>query len=271
MAQDRFGLSQRRACRITGQPRSTQRRPAPTPGEEPLRARLHEIAKDHQRYGYRRAHALLCRGGWVLNRKKVLRIWREEGLKVQPRHRKRRRPAPGEQVRRAERPNHVWAVDFQFDATADGRMLKITNLVDEFTREALAGRVGRSCTADDLVGILEGLTASRGAPEHLRCDNGPELIAWTLRDWCRAGGTTTSYIEPGSPWENPFVESYNARMRDELLALTEFYNLPEAQVLIEDWRIGYNIERPHSSLGYLTPLEFHRAWTEQHQPEPALS
>lgn len=150
-------------------------------------------------------------------------------------------------------------------------MIKIANVVDEFTREALAGRVGRSCTADDLVQVLERLSAHRGAPEHLRCDNGPEMIAWALRDWCRGSGATRSYIEPGSPWENPFVESYDARMRDELLALTEFTTLTEAAVLIEDWRIGYNTERPHSSLDYLTPLEFHRAWTEQHRPEPALS
>jgi transposase InsO family protein len=180
-----------------------------------LRGRLHEIARAHPRYGYRRAHALLVREGWELNRKKVLRVWREEGLKVQPRHHKRRRPVHGEQVRRAERPNQVWAIDFQFDATRDGRMVNLANLVDEFTREALAGRVARSCTASDLIAVLDDLVATRGAPDHLRCDNRPELIAWALRDWCRTSGTTTSYIEPGSPWENPFVESYNARMRDE--------------------------------------------------------
>jgi putative transposase len=125
---------------------------------------LHEIARAHQRFGYRRAHALLVREGWVLNREKVLRVWREEGLKVEPRHRKRRRPVNGEQVRRACRPNHVWAIDFQFDATSDGRMVKIANLVDEFTREALAGRVGRSCRASDLVEMLAGLVQDRGAP-----------------------------------------------------------------------------------------------------------
>lgn len=271
MAQERFGLTERRACRVVGQPRSTQRRPAPVLGDRPLRARLHEIARARPRAGYRTAHALLVREGWYVNRKKVLRLWREEGLKVQPRHRKRRRPPVGEQVMRATRPDHVWAIDFQFDATSDGRMVKIANVVDEFTREALAGRVGRTCTATDLVQVLDGLAAERGAPGHIRCDNGPEMIAWTLRDWCSGSGTNTSYIEPGSPWENPFVESYNARMRDELLALTEFATLTEASVLIEDWRNGYNTERPHSSLGYLTPLEFHRAWLQQHRPEMALS
>ncbi len=150
-------------------------------------------------------------------------------------------------------------------------MLKIANIVDEFTREALSTRTARSCTAEDLVRVLERLVAERGAPEHLRCDNGPELIAFTLRDWCRGSGSATKYIEPGSPWENPYVESFNARIRDELLANTEFCNLTEAHVLIEGWRIEYNTERPHSSLGYLTPVEFHRAWTGQLQSEPALS
>jgi transposase InsO family protein len=164
MAQHRFGLSERRACSIVGQPRSTQRRPSPPDRDEWLRGRLQEIARAHPRFGYRRAHAVLRREGWVLNRKKVLRIWREEALKVKPRHHKRRRPVNGEQVRRAERPNHVWAIDFQSDATSDGRMVKIANLVDEFTREALAGRVGRSCTAEDLVGVLQDLVADRGAP-----------------------------------------------------------------------------------------------------------
>jgi putative transposase len=201
----------------------------------------------------------------------VLRLWREEGLKVHPRHHKRRRPAGGEQARRACRPNQVWAIDFQFDATSDGRMLKLANIVDEFTREAISTRTNRTCTAEELVQILEGLVARRGAPEYLRCDNGPELIASALRGWCQAAGSATSYIEPGSPWENPYVESFNARIRDELLAGTEFCNLIEAQVLIEDWRIAYNTERPHSSLGYLTPVEFHRAWTERLEPEPALS
>ncbi len=271
MAQVRFGLSERRACRIVGQPRSTQRRPAPAPGDERLRARLHQIAQRHQRFGYRRAHVMLVREGWVINRKKVLRIWREEGLKVTPRHHKRRRAAPGEQISRAEHPNHVWAIDFQFDATSDGRQIKLAGVVDEFTRESLAIRTSRTCTAEQLVEVLQGLVGERGAPRHLRCDNGPEMIAFTLRDWCHMSGTATSYIEPGSPWENPFIESFNGRVRDELLAITEFCTLAEAKVVIEDWRIEYNNERPHSSLGYLRPVQFHRAWTEQHQPEMALS
>lgn len=150
----------------------------------------------------------------------------------------------------------MWAIDFQFDETSDCRRLKLCNIVDEFTREALAMRVGRTCTADDVVAIIEGLVAERGTPTQLRMDNGPELIAWALRDWCRLHGTNTSYIEPGSPWENPFVESFNGRARDELLNVEDFATLLEAQVVIEAWRIEYNTYRPHSSLGGLTPAEF---------------
>ena len=161
----------------------------------------------------------------------------------------------------------MWAIDFQFDETADRRRLKLCNIVDEFTREALAMDVGRSCTADDVVAIIERLVAERGAPGHLRMDNGPELIAWALRDWCRLHRTTTSYIEPGSPWENPFVESFNGRTRDELLNIEEFGSLLEAQVVIEAWRVEYNTYRPHSSLGGLTPAEYAEQWTIN---QPAL-
>lgn len=159
------------------------------------------------------------------------------------------------------------AIDFQFDETADRRRLKLCNIVDEHTREALAMRVGRSCTADDVIEVLDRLVAHRGAPAFIRMDNGPELIAKDLRDWCRLHGMTTSYIEPGSPWENPFVESFNGRARDELLNIEEFGSLTEAQVVIEAWRIKYNTYRPHSSLGGLTPTEYAERWTIN---QPAL-
>ena len=163
-------------------------------------------------------------------------------------------------------PNDVWAIDFQFDETADYRRLKLANIVDEFTRESLAMEVDRSITADHLVNVLERLVAVHGAPTHLRMDNGPELIVWALRDWCRFTSTQTVYIEPGSPWENPFVESFNSRSRDELLNVEEFATLREARVVVEAWRIQYNTYRPHSSLGGLTPVEFKRQWLNQHQP-----
>ena len=152
---------------------------------------------------------------------------------------------------RADRPNHVWALDFQFDQTADGRVLKLLNIVDEHTREALAIVAARSITT---AATLDRIVAVRGtAPGYIRCDNGPELTANALRDWCRFSGTGGSDIEPGAPWENPFVESFNGRLRDEFLAVEQFDSLLEAQVLIEDWRIEYNTTRPHSSLGWLSP------------------
>lgn len=180
---------------------------------------------------------------------------------------KRRRLYPGSaERRRATRPNEVWAIDFQFDETSDYRRLKLTNIVDEFTREALAMEVNRSSGADDLVTVIERLIAERGAPEFLRMDNGPELVAWAVRDWCRLSGTRTLYIEPGSPWQNAYVESFNGRVHDELLNIEEFGSLIEARVLVESWRMEYNTYRPHSSLGGLTPAEFTRRWAEQHQP-----
>ncbi len=266
---ERFGVSERRACRVTGQYRSTQRRPRrPRPAEEDkLRRRLRAIARRHPRWGWKMAHRLLRREGWVINRKRIRRLWREEGLRRPPQCRKRRRVRPDSSERlQATRPNHVWALDFQFDETANQRRLKLLNIVDEFTREALAMRVDRTCTADDVVATIEALVAERGAPGHLRMDNGPELVAWALRDWCRLAGTGTIYIEPGSPWETPFVESFNGRARDELLNVEEFGTVVEAQVVIEGWRMEYNTYRPHSALGGLTPSEFASKWTNQHQP-----
>jgi len=160
----------------------------------------------------------------------------------------------------------VWALDFEFDETADLRRLKLLNIVDEHTREALAMDVDRSITGDDVVTVLEHLVTERGAPLFLRMDNGPELIAWILRDWCRLRGLGTIYIEPGSPWENPWVESFNGRVRDELLNITEFGSLIEARILIEDWRNEYNTWRPHSSLGGLTPAEYAEKCEHEHQP-----
>ncbi len=264
---ERFGVSERRACRLVGQHRSTQRKPCrPRPAEEDtLRRRLRAIAGAHPRWGWKMAHRLLLREGFKLNHKRTRRLWREEGLRRPPQCRKRRR-GPGGEIARASRPNDVWAADFQFDETADGRRLKLLNIVDEFTREALAMRVGRTCDADDVVATIEALVAQRGAPGHLRMDNGPELVAWSLRDWCRLVGTETVYIEPGSPWETPFVESFNGRARDELLNVEEFGSLAEAQVLVEAWRIEYNTYRPHSALGGLSPAEYAGQWTTQHQP-----
>ena len=217
--------------------------------------------------GYRRAHADLLGEGWQINRKRVQRIWREEGLRVPQRRRKRQRlgasTVPASRLR-AERPDHVWAFDFQFDQTADGHILKLLHVVDEFTREALAIRCERRIDSDATVAVLERLTASRGrAPEFIRCDNGPEMTANALKDWCHFAGTGSSYIDPGSPWQNPYVESFGSRVRDELLAVEQFSCLAEAKVLIEDWREDYNEHRPHSALGMKSPAQFARAYRAQ--------
>lgn len=265
----RFGVSERRACLVVGQHRSTQRLKPRPPAEDDakLRRRLRAIAKKHPRYGWKMAYRLLRREGWLINKKRVQRVWREEGLRRPANTRKRRRQDPDSAERlAATKPNEAWALDFQFDETSDCKRLKLLNVVDEYSREALAMRVGRRCSADEVVTEIERLVAERGAPKYLRMDNGPELVAWALRDWCRLSGTGTCYIDPGSPWQNAYVESFNGRCRDELLNTEEFGSLLEAQVLVEAWRVEYNTYRPHGSLDGLTPSECFARWTSQHQP-----
>jgi putative transposase len=266
MLQERLSVSERRACRIAGQHRSTQRHQSARrrDRDDVLRVRLRELSRAHPRWGYRRAWALLRGEGFEVNRKKIQRLWREEGLRVPQKRRKRQRlgssTTPAARLR-AERPNHVWALDFQFDVTEDGRILKLLHLVDEHTREALAIEVERRIDADRTVSVLEQVAARRGrSPEFVRMDNGPELTANALRDWCRFGGTGTAYIEPGSPWENPFVESFASSARDEVLAVEAFGSLREAKTVIEDWRNTYNQLRPHSSLGWKTPAAYAADW-----------
>jgi putative transposase len=268
-----LGVSQRWACQLVGQHRSTQRhQPMEPDRNRALREQLRQFSRAHPRWGYRRAHAQLCRQGWSVNRKAVQRRWREEGLRVPARRRNRQRlgvaTTPADRLA-AEHPGHVWALDYQFDQTTDGRMLKLLNVVDEHTREALTITVDRRIDADATVAVLDRLVVERGsAPRCIRCDNGPELTANTLRDWCRFNQAGTSYIEPGSPWQNPYVERFGSRLRDELLAVEAFSSLLEARVLVEDWRIEYNTVRPHSALGYRTPTQYARAWTIN---QPALS
>lgn len=268
---DRFDISQRRACQIVGQHRSTQRHsPAKPDPDRDLRAELRVFARAHPRWGYRRAHAVLVREGHVCNRKKIQRLWREEGLRVPVKGHKRQRlgisSTPADRLQ-AERPDHVWALDYQFDVTSTGRTIKILHVVDEHTRESLADVVAFSIDADATVAALDQIVATRGTtPAFVRMDNGPELTAHALRDWCRFSRTGASYIEPGSPWQNPWVESYGSRMRDELLTIEQFDSLLEAQVLVADWRDEYNTYRPHSALGMLTPAAFADQWRTEHQP-----
>jgi putative transposase len=207
-----------------------------------------------------------------VNNKRIRRLWREEGLRVP--YRKRKKPLRGNGHVGAFcpiRPNVLWAMDFQFDQTTDARMLKLFNIIDEYTRECPAIVVERSINADMVVATLDRLAAVRGAPMFVRFDNGPEFIAHAVADWCRFNDTGTVFIDPGCPWQNAWIESFNGRLRDELLNGELFENLLEAKVIIEDWRIDYNINRPHSAHGYLTPTAYANRWHQRQQPQPQLS
>ena len=252
-----LGISERRACRTLGQHRSTQRKvPCGAPDEERLTEDIIELTRAHGRYGYRMITGLLNNAGWHVNHKRVERIWRSKGLKVPQKQAKKGRLwlGDGSCVRlRPERPNHVWSYDFVQDRTHDGRIFRTLNIIDEFTKEALVIRVDRKLNSTDLVDALKDLFILRGAPEFIRSDNGAEFIAKKVRAWIGAVGAKTAFIEPGSPWENGYCESFNARFRDELLNAEVFYSLREAQILIERWRRHYNTVRPHSSLRYRPP------------------
>jgi len=259
-AQTTLEVSERRACQVIGQPRSTQRYAAKErDGERPLVSSMLDLVRRHPRYGYRRVWALLRSEGFRVNVKRIYRLWRKEGLKVPQKQRKKRRlgcSANGCVRHRAEHIDHVWCYDFVSDQTVDGRTLKLLTLEDEYTREALAIEVERSITSTDLIETLRYLFEVRGAPQHIRSDNGPEFIAQALRRWLAESGVGTLYIAPGAPWENGFNESFNSRLRDELLNAELFTSLQEAKVVTEDYRLEYNHRRPHSSLGYQTPAEF---------------
>lgn len=258
--QDQFATSERRACRVLSQPRSSQRRRLqPRADEARLVKRILELVRRHPRYGYRFITAKLRQEGWCVNAKRVYRLWRREGLRVPKKQRKRRRLGTSENAcdrRRARHINDVWCWDFVFDRTTSGSQLKWLAIEDEFTRESLALKVDRSITSEDVIDTLAELFAMRGVPNHIRSDNGPEFIANAVRRWLQRVGVDTLYIEAGAPWENGYAESFNSRLRDELLATEEFENIAAARQLGAAWRHEYNQYRPHSSLGYLTPAEF---------------
>jgi transposase InsO family protein len=261
--QCRHKVSERRACRVVGQHRSTQRYERLAPEYElKLVARMNELAAVHPRYGYRRIWALLRSEGWSVNRKRIERLWRLEGHRVPP----RRSQASGKKAqgtadnavwnRPAAGQNQVWSYDFMSGRTRDGAALRILNVVDEYTRVALGCRVDRSIGASDVVAELERLFAKHGRPQVLRSDNGREFIAASLLDWLGERGVQTAFIEKGSPQQNPFVERFNGTMRDELLNGEEFDSLLEARVLINNWIDEYNTLRPHRGLGMMTPAAF---------------
>jgi len=254
---DKLGVSERRACQVLNQARTTQRRQlSPPSDEERLTGEIIALASRYGRYGYRRITAMLQNSGWKVNHKRVERIWRKEGLKVPKKQPKRGRLwlNDGSCVRlRPEHENHVWSYDFVIERTANGRAFKILNIIDEFTRVNLSSKVNRRIRSQDVIDELFELFILRGIPEHIRSDNGPEFTARAVRKWLERLGVKTLFIEPGSPWENGYIESFNGKMRDELLDREIFTNLQEARVLIEQWRQEYNQVRPHSSLGYRPP------------------
>lgn len=250
-------MSQRRACRAAGQVRSTQwRRPQRRDDEDALTTAIVDLASRYGRYGYRRVTALLRSEGWQANHKRVERIWRREGLKVPSRQPRRGRLwlNDGSCVRlRPQYRHHVWAYDFVQDRTHDGRKLRLLTVIDEYSRECLAIRAARRFHAQDVLEAMADLFEQHGPPAHIRSDNGPEFVATALREWLARLRVRTLFIEPGSPWENGYNESFNGKLRDELLNGEIFYSLGEAQIVIEQWRRHYNTIRPHSALGYRPP------------------
>lgn len=257
---DRLEASERRACRTLGQARSSQRyRPKPREEDARLTAAIRRIAVREPRAGYRGVRRHLAREGWLVNLKRVHRIWKKEGLKITTKARKKRRTgdaANGAQRFKAERINHVWSYDFVFDQTECGGRLKWLPVLDEFTRECLSLEVARSMTAADVIATLDKLVAQRGAPGFIRSDNGPEFVANAVRGWIADKGFKTLFIEPGAPWQNPYSESFNSRFRDEFLNVESFSSLLEARVLGNEHRDKYNHRRGHSSLDDLAPGEF---------------
>jgi putative transposase len=252
-----LGVSERRACRTLGQPRSTQRKARSVRDDEAaLTEAVVSLAAEYGRYGYRRITAMLRASGWRVNAKRVQRIWRREGLKVPGRQPKRGRLwlNDGSCIRlRPCWPGHVWAYDFVQDRTRDGRPFRMLTVIDEYTRECLAIVVARNLASDDVLRVLTELFAERGPPDHIRSDNGPEFTARVVRAWLGRIGVKTLFIERGSPWENGYNESFNSKLRDELLDREVFHSVKEAEVLIERWRRHYNTARPHSGLGYRPP------------------
>ena len=255
-----MAVSQRRACRVVSQPRTTQRyRPRVRVDEPAIVKRMHEQVRQHPRFGYRRIWALLRADGFRVNRKRIWRLWKKEGFKVpRKQHKKRRLGCSANSIvrRRAEQRNDVWTWDFIHDRDMAGRPLKWLSLVDEHTRECVALEVERSLTATEVIEVLSAAVLRRGAPRHIRSDNGPEFIAAAIRRYLELTQVQTLYVEPGAPWENGFVESFHGRLRDELLNAELFANLREAKFLAARWRDEYNQRRPHSALGYQTPAAF---------------
>jgi putative transposase len=249
-------VSERRACRVLGFWRGTMRYKTRRYIDPQLMTDLRQVAAERPRFGHRRLHVMLRRKGWMVNRKLVLRLVRENGLQVRRRQRKKLAAVPRIPMPQPTRPNEAWAMDFVFDGTAAGRTFRTLNVVDRFTRECLAIEVDTSIAGHRVVAVLALLVAMRGKPASIRVDNGPEFISRALDAWAFAQGVSLVFIRPGKPVENSHIESFNGRLRDECLNQSWFTDLADAKEKIELWRKDYNVFRPHSSLGYLTPMEY---------------
>jgi putative transposase len=265
------GQSQRRACELVGIGRSSCRyTPKLREGELALRKRIRELASAHREYGFGQIFQVLDREGCKANHKRLYRLWKSEKLQLPRRSVKKRGPGPkGEVLQKAEHINHVWSYDFMEDRTANSRRLRILNVMDEYTTESLAIRIGPSMSSARVISVLEWLVATRGAPEYMRSDNGPEFIAKSVRSWLDRHGCKTIFIKPGSPWENPYIESFNGKLRTECLNRHVFMNGKEAQEIVEKWRQEYNAFRPKKRFGGLSPAMF--AATAANSPRPSAS
>jgi putative transposase len=261
------GSSQRRACVVVGLSRSMVRYIARRSKDEAMLIKeIHRLATRHSRYGYCRITVLLRREGWKINKKRVHRIWRAGGLSLPLKRPRRRRVDPvGEMVNKAEYPNHVWSYDFVEDRTERGGKLRVLAITEEYTRECLAIRVVTSIPALAVVEVLEWLLLTRGVPKFIRSDNGPELISRAVCQWLKEKSCQSIFITPCSPWENGYIESFFEKLRDECLNREILWNGKEAQTIVESWRLEYNNYCPHSSLDYLTPVEFARRYYEKNQ------
>lgn len=255
-----FKTSERRACKVMNQPRSTQRfKGTKLTSDGPLIKAMREVAIRLPRAGYRTVTKHLRRDGWEVNRKRVHRLWKQEGLRVPAkaaRKKARGSSAGSTQLSEAQAVDHVWSYDFIFDQTDDGGRLKWLPILDEYSRDLMSLNVARSMTAQDVIAQLDKLVGQRGAPQFIRSDNGPEFVATAVQKWIKERGFETLFIKPGSPWQNAYSESFNSRFRDEFLNVELFTSLLEAKVLGEEHRYKYNHQRPHSSLGDMTPAEF---------------
>jgi transposase InsO family protein len=261
------GYAKRRACRLAGISRTAATyEPKRVDEDKKLIARIKELAYRHRRYGYRRLSYLLEQEGSQVNHKRVYRLWKMEGLSLKKRPRRKKVMQPKSEMKRAEYPNQVWTYDFMDDMTEKGHQVRILNVVDEYSRECLSIKAGRSITSDDVIEVLDYLSLTRGMAEYLRSDNGPEFIAKAVKEWLQRRGAENIFINPGSPWENSYIESFNGKLRDECLNQEVFGNIEQAQEVLESWREEYNNYRPHSSLGGLSP----RAYAQRYQENQKL-